>query len=88
MSEARTDPITEFGNTARGKLASLVERIERLNEDRAAVMADLKEVFAEAKGEGFDTKIVRAVVRLRAEDRAKRQEREALIDLYMSVFGD
>lgn len=73
--------------TAQGKLKSLIERIERLEEDRAAVAADLKEVYAEAKGEGFDVKIVRKVVRLRKQDTAKRQEEEALIDLYISAIG-
>ena len=73
--------------SAQGKLKSLVERIERLEEDRAAVASDLKEVYAEAKGEGFDTKILRKVVRLRKADAAKRQEEEALIELYLSAIG-
>ena len=73
--------------TAQGKLRSLIERIERLEEDKAAVANDLKEVYAEAKGEGFDVKIVRKVVRLRKQDTAKRQEEEALIDLYISAIG-
>ena len=73
--------------TAQGKLKSLIERIERLEEDKATVMADLKEVYAETKGEGFDTKIVRKVVRLRKQDKAKRQEEEALVDLYLSAIG-
>jgi len=73
--------------TAQGKLKSLIERIERLEEDKAAVSTDLKEVYAEAKGEGVDTKIVRKVVRLRKQDKAKRQEEEALIDLYISAIG-
>jgi len=81
---AAIDPIT---TTAQGKLKSLIERIERLEEDKAAIAADLKEVYAEAKGEGFDTKIVRKVVRLRKQDTAKRQEEEALIDLYISAIG-
>ena len=79
--------IDTLGATAQGKLKSLVERIERLEEDRAAVANDLKEVYAEAKGEGFDTKIVRKVVRLRKQDAAKRQEEEALIDLYITAIG-
>ena len=79
--------IDTLGTTAQGKLKSLVERIERLEEDKAAVASDLKEVYAEAKGEGFDTKIVRKVVRLRKQDKAKRQEEEALIDLYISAIG-
>jgi uncharacterized protein (UPF0335 family) len=76
-----------FSTTAQGKLKSLVERIERLEEDKAAVANDLKEVYAEAKGEGFDTKILRKVVRLRKADSAKRQEEDALIELYISAIG-
>ena len=73
--------------TAQGRLKSFIERIERLEEDKAAIMADLKEVFGEAKGEGFDTKIMRKVVRLRKQDTAKRQEEEAILDLYLSAIG-
>ena len=73
--------------TAQGKLKSFVERIERLEADKAAVANDLKEVYAEAKGEGFDTKILRKVVRLRKADAAKRQEEEALIELYVAAIG-
>jgi uncharacterized protein (UPF0335 family) len=76
-----------LGSTAQGKLKSLIERIERLEEDKAAVASDLKEVYAEAKGEGFDTKILRKVVRMRKTDLAKRQEEEALIELYLSAVG-
>ena len=76
-----------LGVTAQGKLRSLIERIERLEDDKAAVAGDLKEVYAEAKGEGFDTKILRKVVRMRKTDLAKRQEEEALIELYLSAVG-
>ncbi len=79
--------IDTLNSTAQGKLKSIIERIERLEEDKAAVANDLKEVYAEAKGEGFDTKILRKVVRLRKQDTAKRQEEEALIDLYISAIG-
>jgi uncharacterized protein (UPF0335 family) len=79
-----SDPI---GHNAQGKLKSLVERIERLEEDKAAVASDLKEVYAEAKGEGFDTKIIRKVIRLRKMDTAKAQEEAALIDLYVEAIG-
>ena len=79
--------IDTINTPAQGKLKSLIERIERLEEDKAAVANDLKEVYAEAKGEGFDVKIVRKVVRLRKQDTAKRQEEEALIDLYISAIG-
>ena len=82
-----TSNLEVLNTTAQGKLKSLVERIERLEEDKAAVANDLKEVFAEAKGEGFDVKILRKVIRLRKQDVAKRQEEEALIDLYVSAIG-
>lgn len=73
--------------TAQTQLRTVIERIERLEEDKAGVMADLKEVYAEAKGNGFDSKIIRKVVRLRKQDKAKRLEEEALLDLYMSAVG-
>ena len=72
---------------AQSQLKSIIERIERLEEDKAAVMADVKEVYAEAKGNGYDTRILRKVVRLRKQDKAKLQEEEALIDLYLSAIG-
>ena len=73
---------------AQGRLRTIVERLERLEEDKAAVMADLKEVFAEAKGEGYDVKTLRKVLRIRKQDRAKRQEEEAILDLYLSAIGE
>ena len=77
-----------LSGTAQGQLKSIIERIERLEEDKATVTADLKEVYAEAKGTGFDVKILRKVVRYRKQDRAKMQEEEALLDLYLSAIGD
>ena len=71
---------------AQGRLKSFIERIERLEEDKAVVSNDLKEVYLEAKGEGFDVKILRKVVRIRKQDKAKLSEEEALIDLYMSAI--
>ena len=73
--------------TAQGRLKSFIERIERLEEDKAAVSNDMKEVFLEAKGEGFDVKILRKVIRLRKQDKVKREEEEALLDLYLSAIG-
>ena len=87
MADDASASIEILNTTAQGKLKSLIERIERLEEDKAAVSADLKEVYAETKGEGFDVKIVRKVIRLRKQDTAKRQEEEALIDLYISAIG-
>lgn len=79
--------IDTLNATAQTQLKTIIERIERLEEDKAAVAADLKEVYAEAKGNGFDTKILRKVIRLRKQDKAKVQEEEALIDLYLSAIG-
>ncbi len=83
--DANADVLTA---SAQGRLRSIVERIERLEEDKAAVMADQKEVFAEAKGEGYDVKTLRKVLRIRAQDKAKRQEEEAILDLYLSALGE
>jgi uncharacterized protein (UPF0335 family) len=77
-----------LNSTAQTQLKTIVERIERLEEDKAAIMGDLKEVFAEAKGNGFDVKVLRKVVRIRKQDRAKRQEEEAILDLYLSAIGE
>jgi uncharacterized protein (UPF0335 family) len=72
---------------AKDHLKSLIERVERLEEEKMALTADIREVYSEAKGQGFDTKIMRQVVRLRKLDRAEFQEREAILDLYMSALG-
>lgn len=74
--------------TAQGRLRSIVERLERLEEDKQAVMVDMKEVFAEAKSEGYCTKTLRKVMRLRKQDKAKRQEDEAVLNLYLSALGE
>ena len=72
---------------AQGRLKSVIERIERLEEDKAGIAGDIKEVYAEAKGEGFDVKVIRKIVRLRKQDKVKRLEEEALLDLYISAIG-
>jgi uncharacterized protein (UPF0335 family) len=74
--------ITGAGQT---RLRTIVERIERLEEDKAVVTNDIKEVYAEAKGEGFDVKILRKLVAERKKDPAKRDEEEAILDLYRSA---
>ena len=74
--------------TAQGQLKSIIERVERLEQEKAEVAEQIKEVFAEAKGNGFDVKILRKVVRIRKQDRAKRQEEEAILDLYLSAIGE
>jgi len=81
---AHPDVITA---AAQGRLKSFIERIERLEEDKATIALDLTDVYAEAKGEGFDTKVMRKVVALRKKDKVKLQEEETLLDLYLSAIG-
>lgn len=86
MSEHDSNP--DVMNTqAQSRIKSFVERLERLIEDREAIGGDIKEVFAELAGEGFDKKAVRAVLKYRKEDKAKRQELDALVDLYLCAIG-
>ncbi len=75
------------GTIAGAKLRSLIERIERLEEEKSTLTADIKEVYAEAKGTGFEPKIMRQIVRLRKMDSSDRQEQEALLDLYRGAVG-
>ena len=77
--------MAEVGGIAAGQLKSLIERIERLEDEKKALMTDIREVYAEAKGNGFDPKIMRQVIRLRKIERAERQEQEALLDLYLAA---
>jgi uncharacterized protein (UPF0335 family) len=77
----------DSGGIAAERLRSFVERIERLEEERAALGADIREVYSEAKGVGFDIKVMRQLVRLRKLDSQDRQEQEAELDLYKSALG-
>ena len=88
MSDTAVASDDVLSGHAQGQLKAIIDRIERLEADKAAIGEDLKEVFAEAKGNGFDTKILRKVVRWRKQDKAKRQEEEAILDLYLSALGD
>jgi uncharacterized protein (UPF0335 family) len=72
---------------AKEQLRSLIERIERLEEEKAALAADIKEVFAEAKANGFDTKAMRKIIRRRKVDATQQEEEDAIIALYMSALG-
>jgi uncharacterized protein (UPF0335 family) len=82
------EDITDSAQTvAAGQLRSFIERIERLVEEKKTIADDIKEVFAEAKGTGFDTKAMRTLIRLRKKDQAERQEEEAILDLYMAALG-
>ena len=82
------DDITETSQTvAAGQLRAFIERIERLEEEKKTIADDIKEVFAEAKGTGFDTKAIRTIIPLRKKDQAERQEEESILDLYMAALG-
>jgi uncharacterized protein (UPF0335 family) len=72
---------------AKEHLRSFIDRIERLEEERSALTADIREVYSEAKGQGFDTKIMRQIVRLRKMDKADFQEHEALLDVYKRAMN-
>lgn len=72
---------------AAGQLKAIVERIERLEEEKKEVADQIKEVYAEAKGNGFDAKTLRKIVGLRKKDSEEREEEEALLELYMSALG-
>ena len=75
------------GGIAQDQLRTIVERIERLEEEKAAIGSDIKEVYAEAKGNGFDAKTLRQVIRIRKQDKAERQEQEAILELYLHALG-
>ena len=79
--------MTEVGGIAGDQLRAYIERIERLEEEKAALAADVREVFAEAKGNGFEVKIMRQVLRLRKMDGDDRAEEEALLDIYKRAIG-
>jgi uncharacterized protein (UPF0335 family) len=86
-SAPKSDVFKESGTVASRQLKSFVERIERLEEEKKGIADDIRDVFAEAKGQGFDTKVMRQVIRLRKKDSAERQEEEALLDLYLHALG-
>lgn len=74
-------------SVAADELRQFIERIERMEEEKAAIAADIKEIFAEAKGRGYDTKVIRQIVRIRKQDANEQAEHEAILDLYMQAMG-
>lgn len=72
---------------AKDQLKAVVERIERLEEEKKAIADDIRDVYAEAKGNGYDVKALRTVIRLRKQDQAERQEQEAVLETYMHALG-
>ena len=74
-------------SVAQDQLRAFIERIERMEEEKAAIAADIREIYAEAKGNGFDTKVLRQVVKIRKQDHSERMEQEAILDLYLAALG-
>ena len=77
----------QWGNISAERLRSLIERIERLEEERKAIGSDIKDIFAEAKSAGFDVKVMRQIIRLRKQEPAEIEEFETLIDTYRHALG-
>ena len=85
---SKTDKIkTEAGGIAADRLRSIIERIERLEEERKALGSDIKDIYAEAKSAGFDVKIVRQLIRIRKQEPAEVEEQETLLDIYRRALG-
>jgi uncharacterized protein (UPF0335 family) len=80
-------PTVSSDSVAQDQIRAFIERIERLEEEKQAIADDIKEVYAEAKGNGFDTKVLRQIIRIRKQDAAERMEQEALLELYMAALG-
>lgn len=84
--ESLNDGVGSSG-VARDRLKTFIERIERLDEEKQAIADDTKEIFSEAKGEGFDVKVIRMIIRIRKQDANERAEHEAILDLYLHALG-
>ncbi len=82
-----TDTTNATDSVAADQLRALIERIERLEADKADVASDIKDIYTEAKGNGFDSKIIRKIVALRKQDAHTRQEEAAILELYTSALG-
>ncbi|HTJ56340.1 MAG TPA: DUF2312 domain-containing protein [Devosiaceae bacterium] len=74
-------------SVAQDQLRAFIERIERMEEEKKAISDDIRDIYAEAKGNGFDVKVLRQIVRIRKQDRDERMEQEALLELYMTALG-
>lgn len=82
-----SDILDRTQSVAAGQLRSFIERIERLEEEKKTISDDIKDVYAECKGAGFDTKAVRVIIRLRKKEENERKEEEAMIELYRDALG-
>lgn len=84
MSVATDEPATAF---AKDQLRSIIERVERLEEEKKAISDDIAEVFAEAKGNGYDVKVLRTIIRMRKQDANERAEHDTVLDTYLEALG-
>jgi uncharacterized protein (UPF0335 family) len=80
-------PTVSSDSVAQDQIRAFIERIERMEEERKVISDDIKEIYAEAKGNGFDTKVLRQIIRIRKQDSSERMEQEALLELYMAALG-
>lgn len=80
-------PADQVGGVSGAKLKNFIERIERMEEEKAGVASDIRDTYSEAKAFGFDAKVMRAIVRMRKQDLEKRREHEELLDLYKAALG-
>lgn len=80
-------PAVDPSSVAADQLKSIIERIERLEEEKAGIAGDIKDVYAEAKANGFDVKVLRKIISIRKRDHAEREEEEAILELYMQALG-
>lgn len=87
LGKTDNGPIGGVEGVAAAELRQIIERIERLEEEKKTLADDIKEVLSEAKGRGYDTKIIRVIVRLRKKDANERKEEEAILQLYMQALG-
>lgn len=78
---------SKAGGIAADRLKSFVERVEKLEEEKSNIAADIRDVYSEAKGTGFDVKTIRTIVKLRKQDSAERDEQEQLLDVYKQAMG-
>ena len=86
-TEGATEGDRDVGGIAADRLRSLIERIERLEEERKALAGDIKDIYAEAKGAGFDVKVIRQIIRIRSQEPAEVEEQETLLDVYRRALG-
>lgn len=80
-------PAVDPSSVAADQLKSIIERIERLEEEKAGIAGDIKDVYAEAKANGFDVKVLRKIIALRKRDHDERSEEEAILELYLQALG-